>query len=703
MVDISVACFSHVVNYPRNVPPDAPTQSIRPRSLPALITAALGGLLISLSVVYPSTSRLDVWPWAAFAAIGWAIPIIVAVCRIACGRPDSRFDGAVDAGFALLALAAVASSLASPLGGAVRHHLLPTLGALALPYALLPAFGHERARLSLRTLATVAVAILAVGLLQWSPPSRNALPFGHANITGSVAVLSAALCVLAALRETGRTARALFIAGSLVSIVAALSSHSRGAVIALAIGSAVSAAIALLGRRRFGLFALLVMLIAAGAIASNSRLRELALHGRWSNSASESNAQRTAMMVGGLRLGLERPLLGWGAGSIPHAFPRVRSDLPGTADNFLQLHNTPVQLWATLGASGLIGATIAGVGTVRRARRASWTAERIALAGSLTAGGTALLFDHPFDTPIFTVLAAALLCKWLRELPESACAQTSRFTFWKHAGLAVISIGILGFSLFATARDLAARRAYDQALDLADRGDAVGYTDRLRLADMLSPDDPYYAHLLAAQLTTGHPFPAASGASPRTAVALLERTLETNPDLEYAHYNLGWLLLGSDPEAAVLHFAESIRLAPKRGGVYLGLGLARIRLEDTTGAIRAFAAEWLLDPATAWTSDWTQGPLVPLAPQVRALATAAARPLNHGNDPWAKLSTPAPAAQPYRRLRTGYGVLMGHPDGAPPVDFNIRTRAELPPEVAETVPPFGWIDAGALLDFLRSN
>lgn len=683
--------------------PSAPTSHTSApfhRALPALIAAAACALLLGLSVMPPSTTRLQVWPWAAFAAFGWLLPIAVAVWRLALGRPFCRFGGLVDAGFGLLALAAVASALASPLRGAVAPHLLPVLGALALPYALLPAL-KKHAAVARLALAVVSAAILAVGLPYWTPGSRNTLPFGHANITGSVAVLAALWCAACAAGETRRAPRAAYAAGLLFMIAVALTSVGRGAVIALAAAGTAAAAIALLRRRRFIMFAALALALALAAVIANPGLRDLAFHGRWSPSFGESNDQRTAMILGGLHLGVERPLLGWGAGAVPHVFPRVRADLPGTADNFLQLHNTPAQLWATLGSAGFAAAALIAAGVAARARRLAWTPEQVALAAGVVGAATMLLFDHPFATPAFAVLAAALLSAWLTS--ASRMNPPSDISAWARISILVIGSGALAFTLTATARDLAARHAYDQALDKADRGDAAGYADRLRLADMLSPGDPYYAHLLAAQLATGHPFAASAGGSHRTAVTLLERTLETNPDLEYARYNLGWLLLGSDPETAARHFTEAIRLAPKRGGVYLGLGLARIRCEDTDGAVRAFAAEWLLDPATAWTTDWTQGPLAALAPRVRALATAAAIPLNHGSDPWMKLSTPAPAGQPYRRVRTGYGVLMGHPDGAPPVDFNIRARAELPPEVAATVPPFGWIEAGALLDFLRSN
>ncbi|HSI08523.1 MAG TPA: hypothetical protein VK985_08020, partial [Rariglobus sp.] len=185
------------------------------------------------------------------------------------------------------------------------------------------------------------------------------------------------------------------------------------------------------------------------------------------------------------------------------------------------------------------------------------------------------------------------------------------------------------------------------------------------------------------------------------AIDCLRTSLIANPDLEYAHYNLGWLLLESDPAAAAGHFVKSARLAPQRGAVYLGLGLARIRTNDTDGAVRAFATEWLLDPATAWSPVWNQPPFAALQSSIHSLARETVLANNHGVDPWSELSTPAPSGAPYRRVRSGYGVLMGHPEGAPPVDYPVFIRANLPSDLRPRVPAFGWLDGQTLLQFLN--
>lgn len=682
------------------------------RLFPAFLVAVACTLVVALSILPPSSTRIQAWPWAGFAAVGWLMPITIALYRLAFSRAHSRLGGFLDAGVALLACGATASALASPLRGAVLPHLLPFLGACAFPYSLLPALQISTIGRTCRVSGGMLAFILLVSLLLWLEPwagfiglgSRNAQPFGHANITGSVAVLAATWFALGAARETGR-ARLLFAFGAVLAIVTALSSESRGAVIALAAAGGTAAAIVLIQRGRLLTFIAIAALLATSTIASNARLRDLVVHGRWSAAARESNDQRTAMLLGGFRLGAERPLLGWGAGSVPHVFPRVRADLPGTADNVLQLHNTPVQLWATLGTAGLLAGLLIAAGLASRLRVVSWTHDRIALASGLVGTATVLLFDHPFATPLFAVLAAAHLAAWASSTrnPDSGFPHSNLPArtpgLWPRASALLLSLLLIP-TLLATARDLRARSAHSAALDYASDNNPSGYAEALRRAIRISPGDPFYAHQLAAHLATGHPFPTGIATDSAAAIPLLQSTLSTNPDLEYAHYNLGWLLLDRDPAAAADHFLNAARLAPQRGAVYWGLGLARIRLEDTRGAARAFATEWLLNPSFAWSPFWYEPPLDALRPRIRALASEAMRV--HGVDPWRSASAPAAYGPAYRRLRTGYGVLMGHPEGPPPVDINIQHRLLLPEHVTRELSSVPAFSGRELLDFLNT-
>jgi len=674
--------------------------------LPALLAALACFFIVGLNVLPPSTSQVLVWPYAGLAALGWVTVSITVFTRLCQAKPLSRFGGFTDLGLITLVSAALASAAASPIRDSVLPHLLPFLGICALPYALLPGLHSNRPDTTRRLhLASTAVllTLLFSSLFLWLRPwsgfdgftERNAQPFGHPNTTGSFGVLAATWLVFSGFNLADR-ARKVAFAGACLAVLTALSSQSRGAVLALAVAATTAAAIHLLGRHRYLAFALLGLLIAGGVLVSSARMRELVVHQRWSTSDQESNRQRTAMILGGIELGKERPLQGWGAGAVPHVFPRVRAALPGTADNFLHLHNTPVQLWATLGFTGLLGGLFIILGLAAPLRKTTWTPARTALAAGLAGGGTTLLFDHPFDATIFSLLAAAHLTAWV---VPARIASASPLRFAGRLGFLAI-LAILPF----TVQDLIGRALYADALEAAEKNDSVTYRIKLEVASNIDSADPFYAHQYASHFATGHPFKTPIETDPAAAISPLRATLLLNPDLEYAHYNLGWLLLGSMPAEAESHFIAAANLAPQRGGVYHGLGLARLQRGDNQGALRALAIECLHDPAFFWSPDWLNANLSAVRPAVLELLRSAPLPDSIAatklKTAWSLALEPLSDAPRYRRVRTGYGVLMGHPDGVPPADVNIQRLIELPPSLVELVPPKGWLPGPFLLDFL---
>src|SRR6185295_15076148 len=125
-----------------------------------------------------------------------------------------------------------------------------------------------------------------------------------------------------------------------VTLRALAGTSSRGAALAIAAVGAVATLVVLVRARwsRGRKLALIAAALALGsaAIFSNQRLRDLVVHRRWTDDAQESNRQRTAMLTAGRLLGTERPLLGWGPGTVPLAYPHVRSLLDGGVDDVLQ-------------------------------------------------------------------------------------------------------------------------------------------------------------------------------------------------------------------------------------------------------------------------------------------------------------------------------------------------------------------------------
>ncbi|MEO0055637.1 MAG: hypothetical protein RLZZ50_1584, partial [Verrucomicrobiota bacterium] len=198
----------------------------------------------------------------------------------------------------------------------------------------------------------------------------------------------------------------------------------------------------------------------------------------------------------------------------------------------------------------------------------------------------------------------------------------------------------------------------------------------------------------------GNPFAGLEPSAPAKAASLWQALTARSPAHEAAHYNLGWLLLADAPSSAGKHFATAACLAPARAGVWLGLSLARVRSGAIDSPVPALAAEVLLDPAFAWSPRWHDSALAPH--RAAALAQAADFLADRDLSPlfavW--LRNPGPPVDyvsAYRRIRTGHGVLYGHPDGPAPADVNILLELDLPEGVAAVLPARGFVSPADLL------
>jgi len=228
------------------------------------------------------------------------------------------------------------------------------------------------------------------------------------------------------------------------------------------------------------------------------------------------------------------------------------------------------------------------------------------------------------------------------------------------------------------------------------------------------------------------------------AIALLRDSLARNPDQEIAHFNLGWLLVIRDPAAAERHFLAAARLVPDKGGVYFGLGLARLNHDDATGAAQAWALECLNDPIFLASPWWqaealaarrgeTMRQLAALCRQggsrfppegwsgrelrytaalarwfsgeIPASAVAAVATTQERHQFFAASVAPSAvlsgAVRVYRRERTGYPVLMKNLDVPPPEDlFDVQEDPRMADSLRFLFPRKGWWPSPLLLELL---
>ena len=640
----------------------APTSGL----LPAIASSGVACLAV-ITLASPGATRMFAWPWSLAAAGALLAPVLLLLLR-AFDRARPLVLPSPAWAFTALAFASsvIASALASPWRGPGLLWSAPLLAAVALFFVVFDALRSGRLRpahldlcVGLAFIATLLVS-LALWLstvpgrsLQLIADARNPFPLGHSNYTAGLALLALPWFGVLAARAAGRS-RLAWIAALLVTLVILVSSGSRAAVPALAALGAVALFVSPLPRRNKTIFLLALPLVALAFAIANPRTRAMFTPADPAAAPNLSNVQRTAMLTAAARMGADRPLLGWGPGTTPLAYPRFRAGLDGGAENVLQLHSTPAQLWAEFGAAGLACAlTLAALALRAFVRSASPSPAALALVGYAIFS----LADWQLDVPVFAFAIA--LC--LAHLAPTAAPSSLRPRF------------IGGFTLLAFAT----------------------------IALLGRPDPTPALNVRALALARTAP-PAAAA----EAIVLLRESLALNPDQEIAHFNLGWLLLISDPAGAERHFIEAIHLVPDKGGVYFGLGLARLNQNRPAAAARAFALECLNDPAFLSSPWWREPAFAAVLPATRAefahLASLTATALKKApHRTWAAAQLPRVAAlaprlgdgpagpeRSYRRERTAYPVLARNLDLPPPLDlYDVRELPPSPPSPPSPVSP----------------
>ena len=613
-----------------------------PRPLALLATAAFA----ALSLNFDAATRFYAWPWFGYWQGLLVVPIALLAGRLLAGRPWVRFGGALDAGCGLLAAAAVAAAAFSPFRWQSLNAALTPVAALALAYLLLdwierdPAARESRAGFLGRLVGALMALFVAVSFAMWlgydllpacvagqswadALASPNENPLGHYVYTAGFAVLAAPWLATLGLAARRRAERGLWLVAALAAVALVPTTSSRGGVVALLVALAIAALLwrARSAAPRVRLLPLLggLVLVAALLVGLNPRLRGFVFAGRWSELARASNQQRLAMLDAGWLMGRDRTWSGYGPGSVPIVYPRYRAQVPGGLQDVLQLHSTPVQLWAELGAPGLLALLLLAAGGLTLAFRSAAPSGRLTGDGALTAlagYSVVALIDYQFDVPLFAAAVATLLVL-LRVHRGPAPAAPVRAA----RPLGALLLAALALMLWPTLANLRARRLFAAAADAREAGRTGDFVRGTRAAATAAPWEPFYPVQLGAfygEQSLLAADPAAQAADREQCAAAWRRALAVNPDQEFCHFNLGWLLWLQDPAGAAGHFRAAARLAPDKGGVYLGLGLSLLAGGDKDAAVDTFALEWLNDPQAMTSPLWSMAPLGPLRGDVAA-------------------------------------------------------------------------------------
>ncbi|MBS0664183.1 MAG: O-antigen ligase family protein [Verrucomicrobia bacterium] len=670
----------------------------RPAQLLGLLGfAALGVITLS----DPGATRMYAWPWTIAYAATLAVPAALLALRLYGGGRPLAVPAPLWWWSALAGLAVpVFSAMFSRYRGPSLLHGAPLLAAVALFLVVFDWLHAEPGAVAARRdalwrilgglLALVVVASLASWALDLPHRSlreiadaRNPHPLGHTNYTAGLALLMLPVFARLAHRAVGAP-RAGWIGALVLALTMLVTSGSRGGLVGLAALFGAALLVARLGWKRTTLIALAAVVVTAAVAFIHPRTRAM-FQRATASELKVSDVQRTAMLEAGLAMGAQRPVLGWGAGSVPLAYPLFRRFLDGGTENVLQLHSLPVQLWAELGGAGLAGFLLLLILVARHGGRDP--AAAVALAGYLAFA----LTDYQLDVPVFGGVVAAL----------AACLAPP-----------------------ADPPVLVPPRALDWVFRLA----------LLMLACFGRPDPTPAMNTRALRL-------ARDPAKAAEAVQQFETSLQLNPDQEIAHFNLGWLQVVSQPDAAARHFRAAARLVPDKGGVYFGLALAQLNQGRRDEAVQALAAECLNDPIFVVSPWWRTPALGPLRPATlgrvreflddaltrRRLASrpdareaqyllALLRWLDDQAAPGEILAAantperagyfarrparPDFAAAPVlwsRRERPGYPVLMRNLDLPVPVDlFEVQENALAAGELHFLFPHKGWLPTSLL-------
>jgi hypothetical protein len=682
-----------------------------------LLTAGAVAAVMVLTLLDRGATRAYASPWTLLLWFSRVAPLAALVLRSIVRAPaltlPTRSWTLLSAAFAATLLL---SALASPYRGPSLLATLTPLSGLAVFFlahdGLQTAPDHREYRL-LRGVACFFVAVAVASLAPWfidfaragarnlaaMLEARNAHPLGHSNYTAGLALLALPWFAALVWRTQGVVRFAWALAAAL-ALAMLFTSGSRGGLLGFAALALVALLHARVNWRRFLAWSLMLLLAAGAAAFFNPRTHALLFAPRAPAALPNiSTVQREAMLVAGTRMGADRPLLGWGPGTTPLAYPRYRAGLDGGVENALQLHSTPVQLWADLGAAG-IACALVFAWLVLRARGPSADSRYLRFAARVTLVGyfTFALTDYQLDVPVFTY-AVALCAAVLATRSDGSASSRAR--------------GAAGVAAFAALAHVA----------------TFGRRD---------PTPALNVHALELARDPAHHDEAAR---------LLRQSLALNPDQEIARFNLGWLLLVSDPAAAETHFLAAAHYVPDKGGVYFGLALARLNQapHDLMPVARALALECLNDPLFLASPWWREPRLAALrkatTTELTALAEQAATHLDENDDLRARevryvatlarwLDGHAPiseilarahtservsyfAARPtppdfshvplrrYRRERLAYPVLMRDLDLPPPTDlFDVQENTLATGELSFLFPPKGWLPSPLLVALL---
>ena len=631
-----------------------------------LLVAGFYGLFTLLP---DSNSLMVAWPWVFLWQVGLACSSLWLLWRLWCNREVQGLGNGLDWVTGLTVIGLIVSTSFAEFPNQARWYSWSVLGFLAALYALNDwlTTPERRYRLLLGQ-GYLNLTFIVLSLSLWTSQTllpelarlrqlrqerldltfdfsvlelRNWAPIGHQNYVAGYLMLALPLLIGLSILQTGWR-RWLWISGLGLGLVDLYTTSSRGGWLGLVVlGMAAFSVLLLRGSlprywRQLGGAGILVILI--GLMLASNRLRStfITLSNSLINPALNDQAEgelayRTITAATGWSMGSQHPWSGMGPGSVPLLYQQYRPAWAGReAELAYQLHSTPAQVWAELGVWGIVP-LLALIGLLIYLR---WKVLRIisrqpnilpssdkVLNGSLYSGllayGVISLTDYQLDNICISgtlVIFLAVLLSTFRQV-FSTLERPKRFEGKGVRGLGWVGLGLLLAATLWIAPIHWAWHLSSQGFIALNRQDIKLFTQRLSQAHKLAPWEPYYPYQLGWNLANL----GLKATNPQQRQELIEngiigfkQGILASPYQEFGHSNLGWLLLGSDPQAATQAFARSAQLMAAKRGVFYGLGLSLLVQGQMDLAVEAMTLESLRDPLWITSPIWKVPQLQPI-------------------------------------------------------------------------------------------
>lgn len=619
------------------------------------------GLYILFTLMPDSHSLMVAWPWVFVWQLTCLCPVLWLVGQLWQRSPIPRLQHSLDWLAALTVIGLLLSTVLAAFPNQARWYTGAALGGIAALYCI-NAWSQtplRRQRL-LVTQGIVSVGFIVTSLVLWTSQTllpelnrlqslqqagvqasynfstlelRNWAPFGHQNYVAGYLVM--ALPLLFGLGLTHSRWRWGWFGSFGLGLIDLYTTSSRGGWLGFLVAGCYLGIVLFrhqgLNRRWLigGTFASLGIVLVL--VFANNRLSSQ-ISNFWQGRSGGDMAYRLITHVAGWNMGLQQPITGMGAGSVPLAYQAYRPHWAGLeAEHAYQLHGTLPQIWAELGLVGMVPFVLLLAWLIWQGWRhltQPKTASSNLLPQSLLAGllGYSLvsLTDYQLDNigiSGFIIVSLGCLAAFIRTANEAGSTQANAPSGKRTRIAAGVLLGIVLAFGISVAPIHAAWQLSNQGFSALDQQEIDLFRQRLGDAQAKTPWEPYYSYQLGwnlGEMGLKTKNPKLRNDLIQTATQHFIQGNQATPDQEFGHTNLAWLYLQTDPRKATQEFVQSAELVPAKRGVFFGLGLSLLGQGQTDLAVQAMTLECLRNPIWITSPAWQSPPLTSIYDKVLA-------------------------------------------------------------------------------------